>query len=38
MAAGYKDIAQISKDHHLDALRDREDFKAIIASYPGKAK
>ena len=29
--AGYKDTAHMKKDTDLDALRDREDFKKLLA-------
>ena len=31
MAAGYKDAAHMKQDKDLDALRDREDFKKLLA-------
>jgi serine/threonine protein kinase len=31
LAAGYKGIAHMAKDKDLDALRDREDFKKLVA-------
>ncbi len=31
VAAGYKDLALIKKDTDLNALRDREDFKKLLA-------
>jgi hypothetical protein len=31
VAAGYKDGAHMEKDKDLDALRDREDFKKLLA-------
>ena len=31
VAAGYHDAAHISKDHDLDALRDRDDFKKLLS-------
>jgi hypothetical protein len=31
VAAGYKDAAQMKEDKDLDALRDREDFKKLLA-------
>ncbi len=31
VAAGYKDVEHLKKDTALDALRDREDFKKLIA-------
>jgi hypothetical protein len=30
VAAGYSDVAQIEKDSDLDAIRSRNDFKAIV--------
>ena len=35
--AGYKDAAHMKKDTDLDALRDREDFKNLIAELEAKA-
>ena len=32
--AGYKDAAHMKKDTDLDPLRDREDFKKLLASLP----
>ena len=37
VAAGYKDIAHMKKDTDLDPLRDREDFKKLIAELEAKA-
>jgi hypothetical protein len=31
LAAGYKDAAHMTRDKDLDALRNREDFKKLIA-------
>jgi tetratricopeptide (TPR) repeat protein len=31
VAAGFKDAAQIQRDAELDILRDRDDFKALVA-------
>jgi hypothetical protein len=31
VAAGWKDAAHMQKDHDLDALREREDFKKLLA-------
>ena len=31
IAAGYTNAAHIAKDTDLDALRDREDFKKLVA-------
>jgi tetratricopeptide (TPR) repeat protein len=30
VAAGYKDVANMKKDKDLDALREREDFRALL--------
>jgi hypothetical protein len=30
VAAGYKDVANITKDNDVDALRGREDFRALL--------
>jgi hypothetical protein len=41
IAAGYKDAAHMQKDKDLDALRDREDFKKLVAELaasPAKQK
>jgi hypothetical protein len=39
VAAGYRDIEELKKDNELDALRDREDFKKLLAGLQaGKAK
>jgi tetratricopeptide (TPR) repeat protein len=35
VAAGYKDAAHMEKDKDLDALRDREDFKKLLAELFG---
>jgi tetratricopeptide (TPR) repeat protein len=35
-AAGYNDTAQIKKDSDLNALRDREDFKKLLAELEAK--
>jgi hypothetical protein len=37
VAAGYNDAAHMKKDKDLDALRDREDFKKLLAELEGKA-
>jgi hypothetical protein len=34
--AGYKDVAHLKKDTDLDALREREDFKKLIAELEAK--
>jgi hypothetical protein len=31
VAQGYKDVAHIKKDKDLDPLRDRDDFKKLMA-------
>jgi hypothetical protein len=31
VAAGYKNAAHMRKDKDLDALREREDFKKLLA-------
>jgi eukaryotic-like serine/threonine-protein kinase len=36
VAAGYKDIDQIRTDTDLDSLRDREDFKKLVADLEAK--
>jgi tetratricopeptide (TPR) repeat protein len=39
VAAGYKDLANMQKDKDLDALRQREDFKKLMAELvAGEAK
>jgi serine/threonine protein kinase/tetratricopeptide (TPR) repeat protein len=39
VTAGYKDVGNMKKDKDLDALRDREDFKQLLAALEtGKAK
>jgi hypothetical protein len=39
VAAGYKDAAHINEDKDLDALRNREDFKKLLADLQaGKVK
>jgi hypothetical protein len=37
IAAGYKDVAHMKKDRDLDALREREDFKALVAELEAKS-
>ena len=32
VAKGYKDAEQMKKDTDLDALREREDFKTLLAA------
>ena len=36
--AGYKDAAHMAKDKDLDALRDREDFKKLVAEMGATTK
>jgi hypothetical protein len=36
VAAGYKDVTKLKKDTDLDALREREDFKKLIADLEAK--
>ena len=31
IAAGYKDVSQLAKDKDLDFLRERDDFKKLLA-------
>ena len=39
VAAGFNNLAQIKKDSDLDTLRDREDFKQLVAKLEaGKGK
>jgi serine/threonine protein kinase len=38
IAGGYKDVANIRSDTDLDALRDREDFKKLMAKLGAEAK
>jgi hypothetical protein len=39
VAAGFNNVAQMKRDTDLDALRDREDFKQLLAKLEaGKAK
>jgi tetratricopeptide (TPR) repeat protein len=38
LASGFKDVAHMKKDAGLDALRDREDFKKLIAALEAKSK
>ena len=35
-AKGYKEAAHMKKDKDLDALRDREDFKRLVAELETK--
>ena len=36
--AGYKDAAHMKKDTDLDSLRDRDDFKKLLAELEAKAE
>ena len=36
--AGFKDAARLTKDEDLDALRDRDDFKALLAEVTNRSK
>jgi serine/threonine protein kinase/tetratricopeptide (TPR) repeat protein len=36
IAAGFKDLALLKKDTDIDALRDREDFKKLVADLEAK--
>jgi serine/threonine protein kinase/tetratricopeptide (TPR) repeat protein len=38
VAAGYTDAAHMKQDKDLDALRDRDDFKKLLAELEAKAK
>jgi len=38
VAAGYNDAVHMKKDTDLDALRDREDFKKLMAELEAKTK
>src|SRR5262249_8702820 len=38
VAAGYKDVGQFKKDTDLDALRQREDFKKLVADLEAAMK
>ena len=38
LKAGWKDAAHMAKDTDLDALRDREDFKKLMAEFQAAAK
>ena len=38
MKAGYNDYAHLAKDTDLDPLRDRADFKKLLASLQPKPK
>ena len=36
VAAGYDDVAEMKTDKDLDALRDRPDFKRLLAELESK--
>ena len=38
VSKGYKDVMHMKKDTDLDPLRQREDFKKLIAELEGKRK
>jgi len=38
VAAGYKNVEHLKKNKELDALRDREDFKNLLADVEAKTK
>ena len=38
VAVGYSNVAHVKKDKDLDALRDREDFKKLMAELGEKVK
>ena len=38
VAAGFKDAEHMKKDKDLDALREREDFKKLLAELEAKKK
>ena len=38
IAAGYKDIVELKRGHHLDPLRDRDDFQQLIKDLSVKPK
>jgi tetratricopeptide (TPR) repeat protein/peroxiredoxin/tRNA A-37 threonylcarbamoyl transferase component Bud32 len=38
VAAGYKDVGHIKKDNDLDSLREREDFKKLVAGLEAAQK
>jgi hypothetical protein len=35
---GYKDVARLKKDTDLDPLRQRDDFRTLVAELEGKGK
>ena len=36
VAKGYKNVAHMKQDRDLDPLRDRQDFKKLLAELEGK--
>ena len=38
VAAGYKNVEHMRKDKDLDALRDRDDFRQLLAELEPKAE
>jgi hypothetical protein len=38
VSKGYKDVAHMKKDSDLDSLRQREDFRKLVAELEGKGK
>jgi hypothetical protein len=38
VSKGYKDVAGMKQDTDLDPLRQREDFKKLVAELEGKGK
>jgi hypothetical protein len=36
VAAGFKNAKTMASDYDLDALRDRDDFKKLLAEMKGK--
>ena len=38
VSKGYKDVAHLKKDTDLDPLRQRDDFRKLVAELEGKGK
>ena len=38
VSKGYKDVAHMKKDADIDPLRQRDDFRKLIAELEGKEK
>ena len=38
VSKGYKDVAHMKKDTDLDPLRQRDDFRKLVAELEGKGK